>query len=276
MKKVVDGRDQHGHDGLVPAASARIREFTLGLSYAIVRGFHGREYGMNDPILHLIAAMASFLILHFVLSSPSLRGPTVGAAGERVFLALYSLIAIATLGWAGHAFAVAPEITLWPVPTGVRHLTGAVMLVACIFFFCAVTTRSPTAVNLDDKGGELPVPGIARVTRHPMMWGIGLWAIMHAVANGDLASVIFFGGLAVLALLGPRMIDHRRALAMGERWQRFAEQTSYVPFAAILAGRTRVTPVEIGLWRIFGGMVVYAVLLFLHEPVFGIWPLWVG
>ena len=231
---------------------------------------------MNDPIGQIAVAMAAFVLLHLVLSWPGLRGRLVAAVGERVFLVVYSVIALATLGWASHAFAMAPEFPVWMVPTGIRHLAGAVVLVAFILAFCGVTVRSPTAVMPVDDGGELPVPGIAKVTRHPLMWGIALWAVMHVAANGDIASILYFGGLAVLALVGPLMIDRRRALALGERWQRFAAQTSYLPFAAILAGRARVSLSEIGLWRILGGIVLYGVFLALHETLFGIWPLWVG
>lgn len=231
---------------------------------------------MNDPVAQTAVAMAAFVLSHLVLSWPSLRGRLVAATGERIFQAIYSVIALATLVWASHAFAMAPEFPVWRVPTGIRHLAGAVVLVAFILAFCGVTVRNPAAMMLADDGGELPVPGIAKVTRHPLMWGIALWAIMHVAANGDIASIVYFGGLAVLALAGPLMIDRRRALALGERWQRFAEQTSYVPFAAIFAGRARVSLSEIGLWRILGGIASYVIVLALHETLFGIWPLWVG
>lgn len=231
---------------------------------------------MTDPIVQLAVAMAAFLLSHFVLSAPAVRGPVVARIGERPFLAAYSLVALALLAWASHAFAVAPTVPLWPVPTGVRHLAGAVVLVAFVLAVCGMTVRNPTAVMVGDAAGELPVPGIAKITRHPLMWGIALWAIMHVAANGDVASVLFFGGLAVLALVGPKMIERRRELALGERWRRFVGQTSYIPFAAVLAGRARVGLAEIGLARILGGVALYLVVLFLHEPLFGVWPLWIG
>jgi protein-S-isoprenylcysteine O-methyltransferase Ste14 len=46
--------------------------------------------------------------------------------------------------------------------------------------------------------------GIVRVTRHPFLIGVGLWAVVHLVANGDVASFIFFGAFAVTALADPR------------------------------------------------------------------------
>ena len=35
---------------------------------------------------------------------------------------------------------------------------------------------------------------IRRLMRHPMLWGITAWSAGHLLANGDLASMILFGG----------------------------------------------------------------------------------
>lgn len=35
--------------------------------------------------------------------------------------------------------------------------------------------------------------GIVRITRHPFLWGVALWALVHFIVNGDLASVILSG-----------------------------------------------------------------------------------
>ena len=69
------------------------------------------------------------------------------------------------------------------------------------------------------------------------MWGIVLWAAVHILANGDLASLLFFGGLLLTALRGSLHLDRRMAADQGERWRRFTAVTSYAPFAAMLGGR---------------------------------------
>ena len=58
-------------------------------------------------------------------------------------------------------------------------------------------------------GGD-PAPGILKVTRHPMMWAFGLWALAHIAANGDLRSLLLFGSMAVLALYGTVRLDAKR------------------------------------------------------------------
>jgi uncharacterized membrane protein len=96
------------------------------------------------------------------------------------------------------------------------------------------------------------------------MWAIGLWALAHLPANGDLASLLFFGSLAALALGGTVAIDRKKRLALGTNWGRLAEVTSNVPFLALLAGRTGLRLGEIGFLRLVAGVLLYAVLLLAH------------
>lgn len=41
----------------------------------------------------------------------------------------------------------------------------------------------------------------ARANRHPQLTGVILWAVAHLLVNGDLASIVLFGGLLVWAVL---------------------------------------------------------------------------
>jgi uncharacterized membrane protein len=86
------------------------------------------------------------------------------------------------------------------------------------------------------------------------------------MVNGDLASLVLFGSLLVLALGGTAAIDAKRRRAFGEQWLRFAAVTSNVPFAAIAAGRNQLAPAaaEIGAWRPLVAILVYAVAFYLH------------
>lgn len=42
--------------------------------------------------------------------------------------------------------------------------------------------------------------GLARNMRHPMLISVKIWALAHLLVNGDLASVILFGGLMAWAV----------------------------------------------------------------------------
>ncbi len=43
--------------------------------------------------------------------------------------------------------------------------------------------------------------------RHPMLWGTVVWAVAHLLVNGDLASVLLFGGLGLWALVQMALIN---------------------------------------------------------------------
>jgi uncharacterized membrane protein len=148
------------------------------------------------------------------------------------------------------------------------------MFVAFEFAVVGLTTPSPTATGGEAVlDSEAPARGVLRVTRHPFLWGVALWGLCHVAVNPDPPSLLFFGALLALALLGPLSIDAKRRRAHGERWERFARVTSNVPFAAILAGRNQLRLAEIGAWRLALGVVLYGGLLAVHAWLFGASPL---
>jgi len=216
----------------------------------------------------LVLATVVFLGTHFSASTP-LRPALVARVGERAYLALYSLTSFAALGWMIWAFVQAPPQPLWH---GLRHLPLAVMPFAFILLACALLERNPTAVMQQGalKAAE-PARGMLRVTRHPFMWAVMLWAGAHILARGELNSAVFFGGFFVLAALGSVLIDARKA-ALGEDWRRFAAATSNLPFLAIAQGRNRFRAAEIGWLRPLVGLVAFAAVFALHPWLFGVRP----
>ena len=109
-----------------------------------------------------------------------------------------------------------------------------------------------------------------RVTRHPMLWSFALWAAVHVLGNGDLASLLFFGAFLVTALAGMPSIDAKVARREPEGWPRFAVTTSILPFGALATGRNRLAPAEIGWAPLALGLVLWAVLLWAHPRLFGV------
>jgi uncharacterized membrane protein len=119
-----------------------------------------------------------------------------------------------------------------------------------------------------------PAPrGIQHVTRHPFLWGIAIWASFHIAANGDAASLVLFTAFLLVALIGTRSIDHKRELALGDAWRRYAERTSNLPFVAMFQGRTKFSWRELGWWRPLLALVVFGVLVSLHPMLFHAYPL---
>ena len=224
-------------------------------------------------MLNLILAGTVFVLLHVLVSGTSMRDTLVERFGEKVFQGLFSLASLLVLIWVISAYRAAPTIALWAPPPALRWLTFLLMLAAFLFVIIGLTTPSPTvtggASRLDDPE---PAQGILRVTRHPFLWGVAIWAAAHLLANGDAASMVLFITFLVLAHIGPRSIDAKRARRYGAKWERFAAVTSNAPFAAILAGRNRLRLDEIKVWRFVLALVLFGAVLGHHRLVFGVSP----
>jgi uncharacterized membrane protein len=225
-------------------------------------------------MIQLLLAAAFLIASHYGISSTPLRRWLVDRLGERAYLALYSVIALVAIVWLSIAYARAPDVELWPFAPWMALVPLLLMPVALIFLGAGVSTPNPTAVGAPDMlDPEDAARGILRITRHPVMWAIALFAFSHMVANGDLASLIFFGTFAALALIGTLLLDRKYAARLGPDWQRFAAVTSNVPFGAIAAGRQRIVFEEIGWLRIGAAFALYIALLLLHPWLFGVSPM---
>ena len=225
-------------------------------------------------MLNLAVAALFLLGTHFGIASTSLRRQLIGLIGEGPYRALFSLLALAALAWLVFAWAAAPFVPLWEAGIGLRHLVATLMPLPFLLVTCAVTAPNPTMTGQrPDPDAGAPATGIVRVTRHPLMWGVGLWALLHLAANGDQASLLFFGALALIALVGTVLIDQRRTRENAPGWGVFLQATSSLPFVAIIERRQKLVPGEIGLWRIALALALYVAVFWLHPMLFGVAPL---
>jgi len=218
----------------------------------------------------LVLASVCFILIHIGISGTKLRDGLVARIGDRAYLGLFSLLSIGLIVWMSRAYAAAPELEVWGTSDALRPVALVVVLAAFLLVLSGMTTPNPTSVGGEALLGhpQSPARGILRITRHPFLCGVALWAGMHLLVKGDWASLVFFGSLAAVALIGPSSIDRRRARLAG--WPAFAAVTSVVPFVAIAQGRTRLALGEIGWWRILLGLVAYGAFLFFHSTLFGV------
>ena len=213
------------------------------------------------------AAAAAFVGSHFVLSHP-LRRPLVSAIGEKGFLGVYSLVAFATLGWLIAAYLKAPlTAPLWPVGDGVWAIATVVMLIASILLMGSLI-RNP-ALPTGGRPGAFPQAalGVYAVTRHPMLWSFVLWGLCHIAVFPVAKSNIVAAAIVVLALVGAALQDRKKEQLQPELWPEWESKTSYLPFAAIAAGRARLG--GFGLHALLGGFVVWLVATWAHMPLTG-------
>jgi uncharacterized membrane protein len=74
-----------------------------------------------------------------------------------------------------------------------------------------------------------------------VLWGFLLWALGHLVPNGDLRSLILFGGFAVFSIGGLFMLEKRARRKFGAAWLEATSASSVVPFKALIEGRAKPT-----------------------------------
>ena len=220
------------------------------------------------PLLFLAAII--WLLLHLGLAGTRLRDEVAARIGDRGFRGLFSILSIIVIIFLGSSYNHASRTLVWVAPLWLRWLLVLVMLPASILFVGSVAAPNPTMIG----GERVSEPrGLMRVTRHPMLWSFALWAIVHMIATGDTASLLFFGTFLVTALAGMPSIDAKTARRDPERWQRLAASTSIVPGAAIVSGRSHVAAGDIGWVTLLGGLVLWLVMLFAHSSVIGVSPL---
>ncbi len=218
-------------------------------------------------ILLLLAAIL-WVFLHIGVSGTRLREAAVARAGsEGRFVLAFSIASVVSIVLLVSAYNAAGTTFLWSAPAWLRWIIAILMLPVFVLFM-ASHKRNPTAMGNKGLGEE--ARGIQRVTRHPMLWSFATWAMLHLIANGDTASLLFFGTFAVTALAGMPSIDAKLARRHGATWAGFAKQTSILPFGAILAGRNRLVLAEIGWMPPVIGIVLWAALLHFHRTVFGV------
>ncbi|MDZ7784375.1 MAG: NnrU family protein [Halioglobus sp.] len=133
---------------------------------------------------------------------------------------------------------------------------------------------SPQPLSFGGAGNEsfLPsAPGPAGFCRHPLLLALALWAGVHIVPNGELATLVLFLPLAAFSIYGMRLVDRRRRVALGQaQWQTLAVNTSLMPGAALLTGRWRPDWRNVPWWRLLLGLIAYAVILLIHPVVIGV------
>lgn len=214
----------------------------------------------------LIAACVYFLLIHFGVSGTRLRDALTGKLGEGRYRGLFSLASLIGIAWVIYAYRRAPLIPTWGLLLGLRTPAYVLVFIAFLFAVIGIMTPSPTTVGMESRLDPEMARGMVRITRHPFLWGVALWAAVHLIVNGEVASLILFGTLLVLAIGGTAAIDAKRRRKFPAEWQRFAQTTSSLPFAAIARGDNRLAPVlaEIGLWRIIAALVLYGVAFYLH------------
>ena len=216
--------------------------------------------------------MGLFMVSHRLPAAFGLKARLVALMGERGYTALFSLASLGLLWWLILAAGRAPFVPLWDQEGWHRWAVNIAMPLAIVLGTFGIAAPNPFAFEGRSTGFDPDRPGIAGLTRQPLLWALALWAGAHLLANGDLAHVVLFLPFLALALAGMPVVETRRRKAMGPAaWQRLTARTGLIPLAALFTGRWRPhgpPPVLRSLLAI----AIWAGLWHLHAPVIGVWP----
>jgi uncharacterized membrane protein len=126
--------------------------------------------------------------------------------------------------WLG--IAAAEHVDLWYPPAFLTHVNNLLMIFA---FYLYAASGMKTRIT--------------RVIRHPQLTAVKTWAIAHLLVNGDVASIVLFGGLLVWAVVSVIVINR-------------AEPRGPLPAPA---------PVGKEIGAVVGALVVTGVVMLIHN-----------
>lgn len=199
---------------------------------------------MEPQLVSLIAASVAFVGLHFVMSHP-LRAGMIRSLGENGFMGVYSLLTLAAFAWMVVAFRAVPAGAM-PVWDGTGPMPWAIASILTLIAMTLLLGSMRGNPALPQVGADVvaaaQAEGVYTVTRHPMMWGVALWAAAHSLIAPTPRVLVLMGAMAVLALVGSHLQDRKKAVLLGDAWAGWEAKTSFWPR---LGGLARIHPV---LW----------------------------
>jgi len=191
----------------------------------------------------------------------------VGARLYRLLFALVSLplAAILIIYFVLHRY---DGLQLWQVQ-GVPGVGAVVWLLSAIsFLFLYPATFNLLEIAAIQKPQvHLYNTGIIRITRHPQMVGQIIWCVAHTLWLGTTFTIMTSIGLVLHHLFGMWHGDHRLRHRYGEAFEVVRQQTSIVPFQAIIDGRQSINWGEF-LRPAYLGVAIFVALLWWLHPSF--------
>ncbi|KNG94382.1 NnrU family protein [Pseudaestuariivita atlantica] len=152
---------------------------------------------MTLLILGLILWTAAHLMR---AGAPNARAALQSRMGD-ASKAVMGLVIIASVVLMVLGYRSADPVIVWSPPAFLTHVNNLLVLIA-FYMYLTTATKPGTAFVF----GNL---------KNPQLTGFKLWAFAHLLVNGDLASIILFGGLLAWAVV--QVILSKRAPSMVDR-----------------------------------------------------------
>jgi uncharacterized membrane protein len=140
----------------------------------------------------LILGLALWWISHlFKRIAPGMRA----GMGEMPGKMLVTVLTLAALVLMVIGYRRAEVMAVYEPLAGMGHLNNLLMLVS-VFLIGVPHSKGLVKARL----------------RHPMLTAVIVWALAHLLVNGDLASLVLFGGIGLWAIVSMLMINARESL----------------------------------------------------------------
>jgi uncharacterized membrane protein len=212
-------------------------------------------------MIGLALAAGSFVGTHFLLSHP-LRRPLVARMSEGPFRGIYTLVSFVTLGltiWVYHSLG--RQQPLWTLGEAGWVVATLLMWLGAILF-AGSFIGNPALPGTRGPSGRTAT-GVMAITRHPMMWGFAIWAVVHMMMVATPKALILDAAILFLALVGSMMQDRKKQALLGEDWHDWTAQTAFFPFAR--------GPRNPGLFAFAAGTALFLIATWLHPFPVGLW-----
>jgi uncharacterized membrane protein len=170
--------------------------------------------------------------------------------------------------WMIVAYVGAPAtVFAWSVGDGL-WVTATVMMLIASVLLAGSFVNNPALPNPGAPStASGPARGVFAITRHPMLWSFSLWGISHILVYPIAKTFIVTVAIIILSLVGAAFQDRKKERLQPQIWPAWERQTSYVPFAAMFAGRAQVG--RFGPVAILGGLAFWMAATWAHIPFSG-------
>lgn len=212
------------------------------------------------------AVFLLFFLTHSIPVRPGIKSRITTKVGTRGFAIGYSVLSLCALSLLVWSAAEAPYVQLWPQMMWHRQVVHIGMLGVCLIVAFSVGRPNPFSFGGANNSTFDPKrSGIVRLSRHPILLVLVVWAGLHLLPNGDLAHVLLFGVLGSFAIAGRGLINRRKRREMGsEKWNSLNKSVAAAPMAhAPQSWRATVL-------RFAAGILLFVALIALHPVLIGV------
>ena len=134
----------------------------------------------------LILGIFLWIVFHVFKRVMPEKREIYGDAGKRIAaLGILAGLILIIIG-----YRVSPVVPIWSPPAFFPHINNLLMVLAVVLLAMSVSKGR--------MSGRM---------RHPMLTAVKTWAVAHLMVNGDLASILMFGGILAWAIWNVTLIN---------------------------------------------------------------------